>query len=44
MNVKKELLKDTNVLFIIANIEKETELKYKDFNVKSNKRHLVVAR
>lgn len=44
MNVKKQLLKDTTVLFIIVNIEKETEIKYKDFNIKSRKREYAIAR
>ena len=42
--MKKQLLKDTTVLFIIVNVEKETEIKFKDFDIKSRKREYVIAR
>ena len=42
--MKKHLLKDTSVLFIIVNVEKETEIKFKDFNIKSRKREYTIAR
>jgi chromosomal replication initiator protein len=44
MQIKKQLLKDTTVLFIIANVEKETEIKYREFNIISRKRQYVFAR